>query len=385
VPKAAARVRAPTDADTTGRKEPTVPKPSSRVLIAGLAATLAVPALAGPGHDGHSHATITVEPVRDPGSAEAIIDAERENLPKPTLNIGMKAPDLAIAEWVKGDSVGSFEGKTNVVEFWATWCGPCIRAFPHLSELQKEHAEDLRIIGVNIWDRQRDRETREYSESMPELIERVEQFVEGQGDKMGYTVAIEQTDKMAENWMRAAGRNGIPSAFIVDGEGTVAWIGHPMAMDEPLEQIMAGEWDYETAASEYVTGLEEGYWYQHLMGLLSNADTAERGYKLGYALLRTPLAENPAMLNAVSWNILTSDRIPVRDLDMAIAVAAVACEQTAWEDASIIDTLARGHFDKGDVAKAVELQGRAVAAAGDSPMAADLKQTLERYRAAAKE
>lgn len=366
-----------------------MPAKLTRILIAGLALSIAMPAAAGPEGDGHTHNhsdTITVEPVRDPARADEIIDAEREHLPQPSLNIGMKAPDLSIAEWVKGESVSSLAGgKTHIVEFWATWCGPCIRAFPHLSELQAEHADDLQIVGVNIWDRKKNRQTGEYTESMPDLISRVNEFTAEQGDKMGYTVAIEESDKMADNWMKPAGRNGIPSAFIVDNKGKVAWIGHPMQIDEPLEQVMAGEWDYEAAATEYTQGLEEGYWYRHLMGLLTDEATAERGYELGYALLRTPLAENPQMLNAISWNVLTAEQIPVRDRNMAIALANVACEQTNWQDSSVIDTLARGHFDSGNIAKAVELQGKAVAMAPNNRMAEDLRKTLEEYKAAAKD
>src|SRR5688500_13275034 len=72
---------------------------------------------------------------------------------------------------------------------------------------------------------------------------------------MGYTVAMEQTDgdqpagKMAQTWMKAAGRNGIPCSFIIDREGKIAWIGHPMQMDRPLEQVVAGTFDAEKEAA----------------------------------------------------------------------------------------------------------------------------------------
>ena len=93
----------------------------------------------------------------------------------PELFIGSKAPELQIAKFVKGDSVDGFEkDQVYVVEFWATWCGPCIAAFPHLSELQAEHGEKVQFIGVNVW---------EGVEDQAERIEKVEGFVADQGDR----------------------------------------------------------------------------------------------------------------------------------------------------------------------------------------------------------
>jgi len=70
-----------------------------------------------------------------------------------TLKPGDAAPALAASEWLKGDEVKSFKkGKVYVVEFWATWCGPCVAAIPHLSKMQDEH-EDVTFIGMNIFER----------------------------------------------------------------------------------------------------------------------------------------------------------------------------------------------------------------------------------------
>jgi thiol-disulfide isomerase/thioredoxin len=327
-------------------------------LFAGTAST----ALAHPdGADGHAH-TINVEPVRSAEAAETVLDRERAQMEMPKLLVGSEAPKLQIAEWVKGDSVNGFEkGETYIVEFWATWCGPCIRAFPHISELQARHKDDLTVIGVNIWDRKQDRTTGEFTEPMDEFVKRIDTFVEGKGDDMGYTVAIEESGKMAESWMRAAGRNGIPSAFIVDGEGKIAWAGHPMMIDEPLNNVLAGTHDLEAAKSAQVAELEQNMWLPHTMGLLGDEATAERGYELAYALIRTPFANNARALNQMSWAMLTSDKVAVRDHKAAIALAAVAAEKTKWEDASVIDTLARGYYESGNVGKAVDLQQKAIA------------------------
>lgn len=51
---------------------------------------------------------------------------------------------------------------------------------------------------------------------------------------------------MDANYLRAAGRNGFPSAFIVDQQGKIAWMGRPASMDFVLHEVVEGKWDLTT-------------------------------------------------------------------------------------------------------------------------------------------
>ena len=62
--------------------------------------------------------------------------------PEPSLKVGDPAPALKATKWLQGTEVKSFEkGKIYIVEFWATWCGPCIVMMPHMSEMQEEYKD----------------------------------------------------------------------------------------------------------------------------------------------------------------------------------------------------------------------------------------------------
>lgn len=150
---------------------------------------------------------------------------------------GSTAPNLDVKTWYKGTPVKSFEpGKVYVVEFWATWCGPCKTSIPHITELAKKN-QDVTFIGVSIWE--------------DDVDGNIKKFVAEMGDKMDYVVGYSgNKEGMAKTWMEPAGRNGIPSAFIVKGN-QIQWIGHPMRMDEPLAQIKAGTFDLAAFKETY--------------------------------------------------------------------------------------------------------------------------------------
>jgi thiol-disulfide isomerase/thioredoxin len=156
-----------------------------------------------------------------------------------TLNVGDPAPALPVAKWVKGQPVKQFEkGKVYVVEFWATWCGPCRQTIPHLTKLAEKYKDKVTVIGVSVWERADEEDPNAH-------IQRVEKFVQEMGDKMNYVVAVDGAEGViAKTWMEAAGQDGIPTAFVIDQQQRIVWIGHPMdKLDEVLEKVLAGNFD----------------------------------------------------------------------------------------------------------------------------------------------
>ena len=124
--------------------------------------------------------------------------------PEAKLKVGDPAPAFKVSKWLQGTEVKSFEkGKVYVVEFWATWCGPCIVMMPHMSDLQHEYKEKgVTFIGFTAKDPNN-------------TAEKVEQFVEKRGPKLKYTFAYADNRDTYDAWMKAADQNGIPCCFVV--------------------------------------------------------------------------------------------------------------------------------------------------------------------------
>jgi thiol-disulfide isomerase/thioredoxin len=160
------------------------------------------------------------------------ITSHAQEAESPPLNIGDPAPRLRVREWLKGEPAQGFE-KDNVyvVEFWATWCGPCRAVMPHLAALANEYKDRVTILGIDIL------------EKKTTSMEKIKAFVDSMGHRMDYHVAADDSNFMVTDWLYASGHQGIPTAYVVNQEGRVAWIGYPTRLDEVLPKILNHTWD----------------------------------------------------------------------------------------------------------------------------------------------
>jgi thiol-disulfide isomerase/thioredoxin len=190
------------------------------------------------------------------GSATLAVASAHE----PTFKIGDPGPPVEPMEWLQGNPVTKYErGRVYVVEFWATWCPPCIKAIPHLSALQKNYANTLTVVSVNA----------DGILGGKANVNAVHDFMKKHGNEMGYTVAMDDPIKktMSETWVTASGSLGAPTAGIIDQQGKLVWIGYPdvvkgYTFDQALEDTLGGKIDLARArALQASTSLETAkYW-----------------------------------------------------------------------------------------------------------------------------
>ena len=334
-------------------------------------------------------------------------------VPAASLNVGDLAPKLQTGKFVQGDPVSDFApGKAYIVEFWATWCGPCKASIPHLNETYSKFKDKgLIVIGQDCWEQD---------------DAKVAPFVKSMGEKMTYRVALDDKTgggkgKMSDAWLTAAGRNGIPAAFLVDTTGHIAWIGHPMTLKETtIEAVLAGNFNAKEAAAaeenaqsrekalkESIQAAEQakdwdkaGKAFDELASLEAGDESAATSLALTHFAILVGQQNFPAAFtvirqvgektkdNAVYQNLLalllTTDKtIEHPDLDLAQTLAQRAVDlaqdpASKTSESIYLDTLARIQFMKGNKEQAIALEQKALDLMAGNTKAQDLIQKIQK-------
>jgi len=318
------------------------------------------------------------------------------------LDVGDPAPPLKIDQWIQGGPFSLEDGRGKsvyVVEFWATWCGPCRVSIPHLTEIQRKY-KDRGVVVIGISD---------------EPAATVKPFVAKMGGKFGYAVACDAERQTTKAYREAAGIGGIPHAFIVGKDGKIAWHAHPLdKLEQVLDAVLAGTFDAKAAkekrdqVSKLRTRLQESTESQNwddalaVVEELNKVDPDAGRYhfeRLHYQVMKKDqaaamvsaeaflkAATDPMMLNDCAWGMLTDAAYGEPYYPLALRIAQKAYELTKGQDWSILDTYARAKFQTGSVAEAAKLQEHAIALAekeGAGGALDELRKTLSTYRSAA--
>jgi len=325
---------------------------------------------------------------------------------------------------LQGEAVKEFKkGEVYVFECWASWCGPCVAAIPHLDELHKKMGKKgVVITGVNVWEAERDAAS----------AQRAKDFLKAQGDKLSYRVAI-GGKAFIKDWLEAAEVNGIPHAFVV-ADGKVAWMGHPMQLSpEIIGDILTGtplaaaapiadkipqrrlskpatpatktpgdpemaaaqakldalseamgrrDWDAAEKALPAAAGVLPPQEGKELRESIEAQIGLARGDPTKFYAQLAKLADeefdDAEAMNEIAWRLLTMKSFEkIRNLPLAEKCAVQAVKLTKEEHPDKLDTLARLRWLQGKKEEAIRLQIKSVDKAEPGQMRAELQKTLD--------
>ncbi len=144
----------------------------------------------------------------------------------PDSIIGNPAPEMSMLEWYNGSFPGLYKSKGKVIllDFWATWCKPCIKTFPEMERLQKAYgSKGLQILGITRIDNRQNRAD-------------IEAFIENQG----FVYPIGLSDESLNNL--AYGVGGIPHVVLIDKKGILRYYkvgsGNPSKLEEQIVSLL---------------------------------------------------------------------------------------------------------------------------------------------------
>lgn len=131
--------------------------------------------------------------------------------------VGQPAPEIKVGTWLNSppQTLAALKGKVVLIEFWATWCGPCRQSIPHLKELYAKYSpQGLAMVSLT-------------GEHPPEVA----RFAQKMG--MNYPIGTDSTSAAT------FGIPGIPYAIVLDRQGKIVWEGFPLfGLEEALKKAL---------------------------------------------------------------------------------------------------------------------------------------------------
>lgn len=157
-----------------------------------------------------------IEPLPEPESGSDASSSEGTE----SVLVGKPAPPIDL-EMLDGKKfrLSDYKGNVLVLDFWASWCGPCLQTMPQVDTVAKEFAHrGVKLVGINL---------DEPPERVKSALERL---------KLEMPVALDRNGRVAERY----GATAIPQTVIIDGEGKVVrlFVGGNPRFDATLRQAL---------------------------------------------------------------------------------------------------------------------------------------------------
>ena len=164
-----------------------------------------------------------LSPPRDPGASMTVrlSAADAKPVSDPTQLLGQHRPDFSLLDAAgRPVSADAYNGRALLINFWATWCEPCVEEMPMLAEFQRDHAARVTVAGIAVDD-----------------PERARAF--GRELAIGYPLLFGQPEAMRVGRSYGNHSGMLPYSVLVDASGIIRWTHLGIVDRDQLEAQLA--------------------------------------------------------------------------------------------------------------------------------------------------
>lgn len=154
------------------------------------------------------------------------------------IKIGNDAPPINVTDWLKHKPISvELRNRMIVLEFWATWCGPCIQAVPHMNELQEKYdPNDVLFLSLTY-----------------EHVDKVNRTL----NRIPFSSAVATDSSRATQIAYGDGKTGLeayPLSIVIDKENKIRWIGQPTELTHSvIDEIYETNFEHATKSPSLTT------------------------------------------------------------------------------------------------------------------------------------